>query len=188
MEPKHERCTECGGGLNLHEPDPDPETLRNVFGAEIGLLCEASLKRPRLPSFGTLSSFEHGLLFLPDLRELPTGGLAAVEGHRPKSGSASIPFWNLFARRTAPEQITALEPRPPITAGEAASRFLDTPGALFIPQDSILRMVHRGTLLRIERKPGRTVAFRIENAAAVIRDGFLELHSRPGWKRIVNRD
>ena len=165
MEPKHERCVECGGGINLHDPDPPPEDIRKLFGVAAGILGEASLKRPRLPSFGTLSSFENGLLFLPDLRELPTGGLAAVEGnHGRGAGSSPIGFWSLFSRRTAPEKASTPEARPPLTEDESVTRFVESPGALFVHRESIHRIVHRGTLLRVERKPGRTVAFRVESA------------------------
>lgn len=187
IEPKHERCVECGDTLDLHQPDPDLAELKSRFGSPLGMLGEVSLKRPRLPSFGVLAALENGLLFLPDLRQLPSGGYTAIEGgNSPAAGSARISFWSLFTRRTLAEMSTEASSviRPSLTADTAAERFLDSPGALFIPRETIIRIVQRGTMFRVERKPGKTVAWRIESPSLVVRDNVRKLLDHPGWKSV----
>lgn len=187
IEPKHDRCVECGSTLDLHQPDPDVAELKSLFGAALGVAGEVSLKRPRLPSFGALTVFENGLLFLPDLRQLPTGGYTAVEGGQGQTtGPSRTGFWSLFSRRTqsATSSDVISIVRPPLTEESAAGRFLDSPGALFIPREGIVRIIQRGTMFRVERKPGRTVAWRIESPAADFRVNLRHFLDHPCWRAV----
>lgn len=188
IEPKHDRCVECGLTLDLHQPDPDLPALKSLFGSPLTVLGEVSLKRPRLPSFGVLAALENGLLFLPDLRQLPSGGYAAIEhGKNSWTGPARSGFWSLFARRTATvassETVAAV--RPPLTSDTAVERFLDSPGALFISRASIVRVIHRGTMFRVERKPGKTVAFRVESSPQAVRDHLRNVLDHAAWKGVA---
>jgi hypothetical protein len=184
MEPKQERCVECGGAVNLREPDPDPSELKTLFGESLCVIGEVSLKRPKLPSFGVLSAFDHGLLFLPDLRQLPSGGFVAIE-HADRPGSQPG-FWSLFTRRTHAAG-TGVVPvvRPKLASEEAVDRFLDSPGALFIPRGAIVRILQRGSLLRVERKPGRTVAWRLESPLAAVQQQFRAVKDQPTWAKVA---
>jgi hypothetical protein len=187
MEPKHERCVECGGVIQLQEPDPSPDEIRALMGPSLGVLGEVSLKRPRLPSFGTLSAHDNGLLFLPDLRELPTGAVAAIEepnGRRTPRLRSS--FWNLFSRKSAATAIeTAPAVRPALSESAAAERFLDSPGAMFVRRETIIRLIQRGALLRVERKPGRTVGFRIESSPIIVADHVRRLGAHSAWSGVA---
>lgn len=188
IEPKHERCVECGHVLDLQQPDPELSELKTLLGAPLVVLGEVSIKRPRLPAAGTLTAMEQGFLFLPDLRQLPTGGYTALEsGSREAAGVARGSFWSLFTRKmqaaASTEAVVAV--RPLLTEDSAAERFLDSPGALFIPRDAILRIILRGTMFRVERKPGKTVAWRIESPPAVLREHLHRLLDHPGWRAVT---
>lgn len=188
IEPKHDRCVECGNALDLHQPDPGQAELTSLFGLPLTVLGEVSLKRPRLPSFGVLAALENGLLFLPDLRQLPSGGYMSIEhGKTSLTGPARVGFWSLFARRTATisssETVAAV--RPPLTSDAAVERFLDSPGALFISRPSIVRVIQRGAMFRVERKPGKTVAFRIESSPLAVRDHLRKVLDHPAWKGVA---
>lgn len=184
MEPKHERCAECGGTVNLREPDPDPTELKTLFGESLHVIGEVTLKRPKLPSFGVLSAFDNGLLFLPDLRQLPSGGFAAIEhADRPASQTG---FWSLFSRRTQSSGMGVVPVvRPKLAADAAVDRFFESPGALFIPRDAIQRILQRGSLLRVERKPGRTVAWRLESPLAAVQQQFRAVEDHPTWTKVA---
>lgn len=187
IEPKHERCVECGCPIDLHEPDPNSEQLRDLFAAPICGIAEVSLQRnAHLPSVGTLSAFDNGLLFLPDLRQLPSGGLSAVEPATSISREATRPgFWNLLIRRTSDSVIDApAGVRPELSLDCAVERFLDNPGALFIRREAVLRVFQRGTMLRIERKPGRTAVFRINSPLNLFRDMIARWRSSPPWQSV----
>ena len=178
IEPKHERCVECGYTLDLHQPDPDPVTLQSLFGHPLGTLGEVSLRRSRLPAFGVLSAWDHGLLFLPDLRQLPSGGYAAIEGGNSQTSGSSRPgFWNLFARRTqiVPIAEACSVVRPELTIEQAVERFFDSPGALFVSRASLVRIIQRGTMLRVERQPGKTAVWQIESPFHVFQDNLARL-------------
>jgi hypothetical protein len=184
MEPKHERCVECGAAFSVRQPDPDAAALRTLFGESLVVLGEASIKRPRLPSFGVLSAFEHGLLFLPDVRELPSGGIVAVEPDTSAVGSHHSGFWNLFSRRTPSALGTLPVVRPKLSTESAVNRFLDSPGALFVSRETIVRISQRGVVFRIERKPGRTVVWRLESPLAVVQEALLRWKAHPEWSQI----
>lgn len=187
MEPKHERCVECGGVFNQADLDPDPAELQALIGGGLCVISEVSLKRPRLPGYGVLSAHAGGLLFLPDLRELPTGGLVAVEpAARLTAGGVRAGFWNLFSRRmqTVAESPAAIV-RPQLTAAAAAEQLLNRPGAVFIPRNAIVRVQQRGALLRVERKPGRTVAWRLESPLPCVQQQLRQLFGQPGWTGVV---
>jgi hypothetical protein len=66
----------------------------------------------------------------------------------------------------------------------AVERFFDSPGALFLQRDTVIRMTARGSLLRIERKPGRTVACRWEAPSATMRDALQKMKSDAAWARV----
>ena len=135
-----------------------------------------------------LTAFKNGLLFLPDLRQLPSGGYTAIDDANGQlTGSQRAGFWNLFTRRTQPAVSTGIDSvvRPPITAESAAERFLDSPGALFVQRETILRIIQRGRMFRVERKPGRTVAWRLESPPAIVRDNVRKLLEHPDWRAVV---
>jgi hypothetical protein len=186
MEPKHERCVECGCPVDLHEPDPEAAQLEELFARPIAMIAEATVKRTQLPSSGTLTAFENGLLFLPDVRQLPSGGISAVEPVAGPSSETSQPgFWTLLMRRNSdslaqPSEIV----RPEITLEAASERFLDSPGGLFIRREAIVHAHYRGNMLRIERKPGRTVVFRINSPAQTVKAGLLKCKSSGNWQSL----
>ncbi len=186
MEPKHERCVECGCPVDLHEPDPEAAELEELFARPIGIITEATLKRAQLPSSGTLTAFENGVLFLPDLRKLPSGGLSAVEPAAGTLSETSRPgFWTLLMRRNAGSTEEPLEiVRPEITPEAASERFLDSPGGLFIRREAMMHVLYRGNLLRIERKPGRTVVFRIRSPANIVKAGLLKWKASENWQSL----
>jgi hypothetical protein len=187
MEPKHERCVECGGVFSQMDLDPDPRELQSLVGIGLGVISDVSLKRPRLPGHGALWAHEGGLLFLPDLRELPTGGLVAVEPAAPPTAGGIRPgFWHLFSRRgpTVVDSPVTLV-RPQLSADDAVERLLNSPGALFIPRNAIMRMQHRGTVLRVERKPGRTIVCRLESPPSSVHLELRRLFTQPGWASVV---
>ena len=179
MEPKHERCVECGCPVDLQEPDPDPTEFQELLSQPIGMIAEVSLKRAELPSSGTLTAFENGLVFLPDLRQLPSGGLTAVDAAEGTASEACRPgFWTLLMRRTTDAVAEGPEvPRPALTLESASERFLDSPGGLFIRREAIVHVLQRGNLLRVERKPGRTVVFRTHSRIAAVKATLLKWSS-----------
>lgn len=187
MEPRHERCVECGETLDLLQPDPVPSELKALLGSVLATLGEVSLKRPRLPSSGVLTAFENGLFFLPDLRQLPSGGIVAVEFEpRPTAGNARPGIWNLFSRRSTPT--ISSEPkifsRSLMTAETAATRFLESPGALFIARKTIVRIVQRESMLRIERKPGKTLTWKIESPSTITWNMMRKLQRDTAWRSV----
>jgi hypothetical protein len=187
IEPKHERCVECGCPIDLHEPDPSEEHLRDIFAAPICGIAEVTLQRhANLPSLGMLTAFDNGLLFLPDLRQLPSGGMSAVEPATTLSRETTLPgFWNLLIRRTTDSIIDApAGVRPELSLDSAVERFLDSPGALFIRREAVLRVFQRGTMLRIERKPGRTAVFRINSQLSQLKDVVARWRSSPFWQSV----
>jgi hypothetical protein len=185
MEPKQDRCVECGQPVNLHEPDPDAAALRMLIGDPLLVIAEVTISRPKLPAGGVLSAYSEGLLFLPDVRILPSGGIVAVFPGEPTSTAPLSGFWNLFSRRTR----TVGDDRTPadralLATASAAERFLDSPGAMLIRRETISRIQQRGRVLRVERKPGRTAAFRIESPLPSVVENLNSLRQATGWDKI----
>ena len=184
IEPKHDRCVECGSPVELEDPDPASDELQSVFGTPLFVLGEVSLNRAKLPSFGPLSAYTDGLLFLTDLRTLPRGGIVAAD-HAPRNLHGLPGFWNRLVRRQGVSPGNTERVRPCLPAATAVTSFFNSPGAMFIPRAAIVRIQHRGSLLRVERKPGRTVAWHIESSPSEMRDGLLRLKADPAWCRVA---
>jgi|GEM_PF-799695 len=184
MEPKHERCVECGQSVNLQEPDPDDSALGELFGDALLVIAEVTLSRPKLPTSGLLAAYAGGLLFLPDVRTLPTGGLVAAPSVS-AAGKLRNGFWSLFAQRPATKsEEAAVTERPLLSTAVAATSFLETPGALFVRRESIRRLQLRGDVFRVERHPGRTLAFRVEAPLPDLVDQLQRLKATTGWSGV----
>lgn len=186
MEPKQDRCVECGQTVNLHEADPDAAALAALIGAPLLVVAEVTISRPKLPAGGVLAAYAEGLLFLPDVRTLPTGGIAAITPGEPASATSLAGFWNLFAKRVRPAGVEHTQLDRPLLSTEAVvERFFDSPGALFICRKTIARIQQRGTVLRVERKPGRTAAFRLDSPLPHAVENLARLKQSPGWSGIA---
>ena len=62
-------CEECSSFLNMVQPDPTPEQLRQTLGDVIGRLGMVRLRRSGLPSQGLLYATTRGLFFAPHRTE-----------------------------------------------------------------------------------------------------------------------
>ncbi len=182
IEPKHDRCVECGHTVNLREADPDAAALQALFGPALMVLGEMTINRPKLPAVGCLTAFTHGLLFLPDLRVLPSGGIVPLNAV--EEGPSRGKLWKFFSRHHTSGNSQTMEDRPLLPVETAVERFFDSPGALFVRRDTIQRIQQRATTLRIERKPGRTVAFRIESGWPHTAENLRHLITLPAWSKV----
>jgi hypothetical protein len=179
-----EACPDCQQLVDLGEPDPLVTALDALFGQVAGRLATVRCERRQLPSLGALWGVGGGLLFLPELSQLPNGALAGPE--EPTERFWPLPrLWPLWGRKTpSTTSRVANHSEPPSDLGE---RFLDSPGAVFVPRNHLIRAGLRGRTWTISRTVGRTQRFTILDSAEQARQAWRELLLRdPAWRPLAD--
>jgi hypothetical protein len=193
-EPREDACPVCRGTLDLNQPDPTPEDLRDVIGRVERCLGEVTTPRKLLPDRGLLYLTSGGLFFLPhDVTRVPV---------LPAGWSASDSLmWALAALVWSPlaiagallrfkaaglrEIVIPIPRRLPSGDYELPASFLmDDPGSFFIPRRSVrlVRRTWRGWL--VECRDRAPIRFRAKEPTAFAA-GITNATYESSWAGIV---
>jgi len=181
-----DQCPECHHAIDLSSPDPLPTALEEFFGTADWRLGTVRCERKQLPSEGTLLGTSEGLLFLPDLSSLPNGAIAAIE--RPAEPFWQLPRWWPNWSRRAPTSMLAIPPGPerPSASSHIGELFLESPGAVFVPREQLIRASLRGRSWIISRTIGSTLRFTSLDSADEARQMWREMLSHdPAWRQLA---
>ena len=180
-----DRCPDCHRTVDLGDPDPSPAELEEMFGPVICELGAVRCERRKLPSVGHFLGVAGGLLFLPDVSVLPNGALEGEDGPPERFWPLSR-WWPLWGSRvTAAPLRRALCSK--VTDGHAGAgeRFLNSPGAAFVPRDQLIRAALRGRVWTISRTLGRPLRLTALGNAEEARQAWHSLLSRdPVWRQL----
>ncbi len=175
MTPTGTSCSECHHFVDVTQPDPSNARLQEVFGRFVSRVATVRVERRELPATGSLVGTTQGLLFVPFLETLPDGGIHAPYDERGRGSVWSLwRFWQqpqLPGRRfAAGSQVLTDAPEP-----DLVQAFLDSPGALFVARDQLLRLHLRGRCWSLARAQG-----------PVLRITFLSPDEewKPAWRQL----
>lgn len=181
------RCENCRAAVLLEEPDPQLEALETRLGGNPLRLALVRVERSRLPAVGTLLGTTTGLLFLPYLTQQPSGAVTGVGDAEPRSWfrPTGWTLWGLWQQSAEPaERITAAAPAGDV-CGSLAEQFLNSPGAVFYPLESLIRVAIRGGTWTISRTVGRTVQLSVLQPADDWQAAWRQLSaSSPSWRHV----
>jgi len=180
-------CPDCHRPIDLSDPDPSPTELDEMFGRVICRLASVRCDRRTLPSVGVLLGLTGGLMFLPELSALPNRALEAEKGPSERFWQLSR-LWSLWGGRAASTSLRR-ECRLDALADHSgvAERFLNAPGAVFVPRDQMIRAALRGRVWTISRTLGRTLRFTALTSAEEARDAWRNLLTRdPAWRQMTS--
>ena len=181
-------CTECGTTVIVEDSDPAHETLRQRLGERLCDLGPVKLLRRGWPGCGRLLATTEGLLFVPQFTVQPNGALEAVTDEAPGGSSRvahlfqwwSIPLWRRPAEASPVRTEAASMP-----SQSALDLLFDSPGACFIPRNSIKRITARWRRVQIERPPSRSVSLAQISGGASPRDALRQLIEFAPWRSLV---
>lgn len=151
-EPRGDACPVCRGTLDVDQPDPTPEQLRDAIGRVERCLGEVATPRKLLPDRGLLHLTTGGLLFLPhDVSRLSIPAADWSPWSTLLWGAAAV-VWSPLAvagavvrlRAAGPREVVVPVPRRLALGDDVspAALLMDDPGAFFIPRGRV-RLVHR---------------------------------------------
>jgi hypothetical protein len=173
--------------VDIDAEDPPADQVEQRLGDRLSDVGRAKLSRRGWPNLGQLIATTEGLLFIPDLVAQNNGALAATVDEAPIGAERvrslfhwwSVPAW----RRPVAETQTSTEP--PVGDRSLRELLFESPGALFVPRDSIKRIFARWGRVQIERPPARTVTLSEITNDTGLKDGLRRLVDFPDWRRVV---
>lgn len=180
-----DRCPDCHQGVDLSDPDPSPAELDELFGLVLCRLASVRCDRRKLPSVGVLWGVAEGLLFLPELTLLPNGAMLAEES--PAAHFWEIArWWSPWGRRAASSTTCELHADAVTDFAAVSERFLNAPGAVFVPRAHLIRASLRGRAWTISRSIGRTLRFTTIDSVEDARQSWREMLTRdPAWRQLT---
>lgn len=145
------KCGYCRQTINFSLPDQQTSDLDAIIGSMHEKLGDATIRRNELPNRGSFWQTQHGLLFVPKLRE----GNGFLIHDDPRNTS----WWNPFSRTSQPNDSQDFSTRSTNAENEIASlspgEILQTrPGCWFSAWSQIdeIRISNRGIRIQINHQ------------------------------------
>lgn len=189
VEPHAQCCTECGGGANADDNDPEIDSLITRLGTRLLDLGPIKLLRRGWPTCGQLLATTEGLLFVPRFTVHPNGALEATTDESPGSSNRVAQlfhWWSLPPWRRPVDEAAPINPdATPTPIQPVLDLLLDSPGGFFIQRASIQRISVRWGRVHVERPPSRSVTL-AQWGTTPTRDALRLLIEAPGWGPLVS--
>jgi len=196
VRPHGGHCPECSAGIDIDEPDPPLDQLRDVIGDVTARLGAVRIPRKSLPGNGMLYATTRGLFFVPHRVE-------HVTRYEERASSPPL-FWRILALFSWPLHLTLLlfrgrevrevivaEQRPHVVREHESDllpeMLMDNPGAFFLPLNSIRMIERRRDRWLIDRLYGGRITVLSESDHKQFDQEMCSHLESPHWKHVVSR-